>query len=209
MPTEPCVFCAPSRSRTCNRSGLSRAALPVGVSGLVVPDGLEPPLPGCRPGVVAAGPRDCLFSSGSRGTRTHNGVTAPVFETGSSSGRMTSVKFRGLESNQRPPGSEPGVTTSSNCPGIGLHKRHASLGLVHIQIGEQDLNLHHRRPPSGRCPKPGSLPLADPRECPAGIEPASPAWKAAGTDRMDAVGRCRSAKGTKLRRQESYLRRGG
>src|SRR5262245_55755186 len=25
----------------------------------VVPDGLEPPLPGCRPGVVAAGPRDC------------------------------------------------------------------------------------------------------------------------------------------------------
>ena len=27
---------------------------------LVVPDGLEPPLPGCRPGVVAAGPRDCV-----------------------------------------------------------------------------------------------------------------------------------------------------
>src|SRR5262245_30967395 len=27
----------------------------------VVPDGIEPPLPGCRPGVVAAGPRDCLF----------------------------------------------------------------------------------------------------------------------------------------------------
>lgn len=39
--------------------------------------------------------------TGSRGTRTHNGVTAPVFETGSSSGRMTSVfKLRGLESNQ-------------------------------------------------------------------------------------------------------------
>jgi len=57
----------------------------------VVPDGLEPPLPGCRPGVVAAGPRDYLFPSGSRGTRTHNGVTAPVFETGSSSGRMTSI----------------------------------------------------------------------------------------------------------------------
>ena len=37
-------------------------------------------------------------------------------------GRMTSVanvvkKLRGLESNQRPPGSEPGVTTSSNYPG--------------------------------------------------------------------------------------------
>jgi hypothetical protein len=33
------------------------------------------------------------------------------------SGRMTSVcKLRELESNQRPPGSEPGVTTNSNCP---------------------------------------------------------------------------------------------
>ena len=29
------------------------------------------------------------------------------------------AKFRGLESNQRPPGSEPGVTTSSDCPGMG------------------------------------------------------------------------------------------
>jgi hypothetical protein len=27
----------------------------------VIPDGLEPSLPGCRPGVVAAGPRDLLF----------------------------------------------------------------------------------------------------------------------------------------------------
>jgi len=31
-------------------------------------------------------------------------------------------------------------------------------------------------PPSG--PKPGGLPLADPRECPAGVEPACPAWEA-------------------------------
>jgi hypothetical protein len=29
-------------------------------------------------------------------------------------------QFRGLESNQRPPRSERGVTTSSNCPGIEL-----------------------------------------------------------------------------------------
>ena len=71
----------------------------------IIPDGLEPSFPGCKPGVVAAGPRDrigsgltgtrtrhvpiekwlacdaCIFlldhesfmSSGSRGTRTHNG----------------------------------------------------------------------------------------------------------------------------------------
>src|SRR6266568_3163302 len=33
---------------------------------------------------------------------------------------MTSVKLRGLESNQRPPGSEPGVATSSNRPAVFL-----------------------------------------------------------------------------------------
>ena len=49
----------------------------------------------------------------------------PVFKTGSSSGRMTSIELRGLESNQRPPGSEPGVTTSSNCPGSFMCLRHA------------------------------------------------------------------------------------
>jgi hypothetical protein len=39
-------------------------------------------------------------------------------------------KFRGLESNQRPPGSEPGVTTSSNCPGVVK------------DFGKEDSNLH-------------------------------------------------------------------
>jgi hypothetical protein len=51
----------------------------------------------------------------------------PVFETGPSSGRMTSVcsplgELRELESNQRPPDSESGVTTSSNCPAL-FHQR--------------------------------------------------------------------------------------
>jgi hypothetical protein len=60
----------------------------------------------------------------------------PVFKTGSSSGRITSVrvaqkKLRELESNQRPPGSEPGATTGSSCPGIRF-----------FQLGEKDLNLH-------------------------------------------------------------------
>jgi hypothetical protein len=87
----------------------------------VVPDGLEPPLPGCGPGVVAARPRDCLIGAEAARLELATVLPAPVFKTGSSSGRMTSVKFRGLESNQRPPGSEPGVTTSSNCPGSYLH----------------------------------------------------------------------------------------
>lgn len=64
MPTEPRVLisaCAQSRSRTCTRSGLSRAAQPLAHLGAIfklIPDGLEPSLPGCRPGVFAAGPRD-------------------------------------------------------------------------------------------------------------------------------------------------------
>jgi hypothetical protein len=45
----------------------------------VIPDGLEPPLPGCRPGVVAAGPRDYSFRSGSRKARTHNCVIRTCF----------------------------------------------------------------------------------------------------------------------------------
>jgi hypothetical protein len=66
----------------------------------------------------------------------------PVFGTGPSSGRMTSVKrancplqLRGLESNQRPPGSEPGVTTSSNCPAVMSHREST-------KFGEKDSNLH-------------------------------------------------------------------
>ncbi len=56
--------------------------------------------------------------SGNRETRTHKSRSRPpVFKTGSSSGRMASdCKLRELESNQRPPGSEPGVTTNSNYP---------------------------------------------------------------------------------------------
>ena len=76
---------------------------------------------------ITPGTRVVSSNSGSRGTRTHKrSVPSPVFKTGSSSGRMTSVhsiKLRGLESNQRPPGSEPGVTTSSNYPGILLGHR--------------------------------------------------------------------------------------
>ena len=98
---------------------------------------------------------------------------------------MTSVrlepKFRGLESNQRPPRSEPGVTTSSNCPGSIIHTR---------KFGEEDSNLHRL------VQSQASLPLADPRECPAGVEPACPAWKPGAS--------CRSAKGTRMhaRRKE-------
>jgi hypothetical protein len=86
----------------------------------------------------------------------------PVFETGPSSSRMTSVrtgvdkKFRGLESNQRPPRSERGVTTTSNCPGFG----------------KEDSNLHRL------IQSQGAYRLADSRERPAGVEPACRTWEA-------------------------------
>ena len=80
-------------------------------------------------------------------------------------------QLRGLESNQRPPGSEPGVTYQQQLPRITFVNtpRHC---LVRGEGFE---------PPSPGS-KPGSLPLADPRsrlkECPVGVEPTSPAWKA-------------------------------
>jgi hypothetical protein len=97
---------------------------------------------------------------------------------------MTSVKFRGLESNQRPPGSEPGVTTSSNCPGSRLHKRHAPLVAVHGQVRGAGLE------PASPGSKPGSLPLADPR---SNQVPCGNRTRLAS---LEGWHLCRSAKGT-------------
>ena len=122
-------------SRTHKHPGLSQAAQPVGVPGRVAAEavGLEP----------TSGPRP-----------------PPVFKTGPSSGRMASVRlepeFRGLDSNQRPPRSERGVTTDSNCPGV------------------REGGFEPPPPDS----KSGSLPLADSRERPAGVEPACRTWEA-------------------------------
>ena len=85
----------------------------------VVPDGIEPSFPGCEPSVVAVGPRDyvrkwthpelhrdlwhatpassCWTMSPSYGAEavrlelTNDFSSPPVFKTGSSSSRMTSV----------------------------------------------------------------------------------------------------------------------
>jgi hypothetical protein len=53
LPTEPCHQSAQGGSRTHKRLGLSQAALPRWRTwARVVPDGVEPSLPGCEPGVV-------------------------------------------------------------------------------------------------------------------------------------------------------------
>jgi hypothetical protein len=62
----------------------------------------------------------------------------PVFKTGSSSGRMTSVKLRELESNQRPPGSEPGVAYQQQPPRSVVVKQRFA---IVERFGEEDSNL--------------------------------------------------------------------
>ena len=65
-------------------------------------------------------------------------------------------------------GQSQALRTSSNRPAVFLHSRFVNRRKVRGEGFE---------PPSP-VSKAGSLPLADPRECPAGVEPACPAWKA-------------------------------
>src|SRR5271157_1262575 len=62
---------------------------------------------------------------GSRGTRTHKRPEAAscfqdrsLIQPDGFRSSLLAVEFRGLESNQRPPRSERGVTTNRNCPGV-------------------------------------------------------------------------------------------
>ena len=104
--------------------------------------------------------------------QTH--MASTVFKTGSSSSRMTSVfKLRELESNQRPPGfsGEPGVTTNSNYPAVFIKPRQRWLNEVRV--------FRVLRPgiaPNLRASKARAATTRR-RECPAGVEPASPGWK--------------------------------
>jgi hypothetical protein len=81
---EPIPFSGPRGSRTLI-SGVRSQRRPVGPAAQsMIPDGLEPSLPGCRPGVVAAGPRDRRSSRG--GNRTHN------LSPGSRPGRFANLR---------------------------------------------------------------------------------------------------------------------
>ena len=68
----------------------------------------------------------------------------------SSAGALARKRLRGLESNQRPPGSGPGVTTNSNYPGSLRHTISRKARGEGIE-------------PSSPGSKPGGLPLTDPR----------------------------------------------
>ena len=89
-------------------------------------------------------------------------------------------KLRGLESNQRPPGSEPGVTTSSNYPGSSFLRD----TLKSRQARGEGFE------PSPPASKAGRLPLADPRS--QGVPCGSRTHLAS----LEGWNLCRSAKGT-------------
>ena len=126
---------------------------------LVVPDGLEPPLAWvqarsrCRWTTGPVFERKPWDSNPQRSDRTCSRDRLPGTDWQDASWSRPDdfhkVPGVGIEptpstttASRRCP--EPGVTTSSNCPGISLHKRHAPLVAVRGQIGEQDLNLHRR-----------------------------------------------------------------
>ncbi len=75
-----------------------------------------------------------------------------------------SVRGEGLEPSL--PGSEPGGLPISLPPSL-LSFRHC------FSLKVRGEGLEPSQPDS----KSGSLPLADPRECPAGVEPACPGWE--------------------------------
>jgi hypothetical protein len=77
----------------------------------------NPQAPGFKPGRSAVGVPGPFEAEAVGLEPTSDPRPPPAFKTGPSTGRMAS-KFRGLDSNQRPPRSERGVTTSSNCPGV-------------------------------------------------------------------------------------------
>ena len=83
----------------------------------------NPQAPGFKPG-RSAGWRTWASRGGSRGTRTHERPEAATCFQDRPLIRPDGFRegfrpeLRGLESNQRPPRSERGVTTSSNCPGV-------------------------------------------------------------------------------------------
>ena len=86
MDHEPIPSSGPRGNRTLI-SGVRSRRRPVGPAAQsVIPDGLEPSLPGCGPGVFAAGPRDHCSSRG--GNRTHN------HSPGSRPGRFAYLRTR-------------------------------------------------------------------------------------------------------------------
>ena len=145
----------------------------------VDPPGVAPGSPACDTGIFLLDDEPIYRTRRkSWDSNPQADMPLPVFKTGSSSSRMTSdYKLRELESNQRPPGSEPGVATNSDYPASVLFYDTRDLETVRRKLRGQESNL--RTPGS----KPGVTTNSD---CPAthkkgraGLEPAR--WCLTGT----------------------------
>ena len=113
------------------------------------------------------------------GLEPTSGLTPPpVFKTGPSSGRMTSVRL------------EPSSGGWNRTSGLHVQSAASLPAATAPEFGKEDSNLHRL------IQSQASLPLADSRERPAGVEPACPAWKTGASDRSakDANRRCGSGR---------------
>ena len=133
----------------------------------MIPDGFEPSFSGCKPGVVATGPRDQI-ESGLTGTRTRRvqiekrlACDASIFllddESFMSSGSRGTRTHNGFHSSPVfKTGPSSSRVTSNSCGG-----RNRTCRLVVQSNGFLPTETTPHR-----------------AKCPAGIEPACPAWKA-------------------------------
>lgn len=128
----------------------------------MIPDGLEPSLSGCRPEVVAAGLRDRMNSSCGSWNRTN------------ASGVRAQNRYR-LRPSSSLIGRRPRLFYQQQRSRIvKFFRRHAYAHKVR-QLRGQESNLRTRDSKS-RISTSRNYPAWG--ECPAGIEPACPAWKA-------------------------------
>ena len=169
----------------------------------LIPDGLEPSLPGCRPGVVAAGPRDrVVLKSGPTGNRTRPVKFRKGRFAGPASSCWTMSPFfsgsRGTRTHKR---DSPATCFQDRLlirpddfrevAGVGIEpttswvraRRCYQQQPPRSVVSNQRLAFSEKVrgggfEPSLTASKAGGLPLADPRECPVGVEPTFPAWKA-------------------------------
>ena len=103
----------------------------------MIPDGLEPSFSGCKPEVVAAGPRDHYYLMKAEAVRlelTSEMYSPPVFKTGPSSSRVTSSSCGGRNRTHV-------VTVQSRLPIPAQAPPHQ----VSVQIAGQESNLRTRR----------------------------------------------------------------
>ena len=179
LPTEPCdlrLLIADLRLESNPQIGSRKSAIEM------IPDGLEPSFSGCKPGVVAAGPRDhdrLLKAEAVRLELTSEMYSPPVFETGSSTSRMTSMNCGGRNRTHV-------TTVQSRLPVPAQAPPHQ----VSFTLRGQESNLRTRR---------SKQRISTNRNYPASLR--VPCGNRTRLSSLEGWHLCRSAKGTCILRQ--------